>query len=213
MRFPPVIGQMTVLEVCRSLGVVESPVVDARFEFKHRVRLLRLARAAAGRRLGNLLDSEARGLPVKGRCGGVFVTLWEGKTLRGCVGTFAPSDDIGRTVEEVTESALADPRFISNPVKAQDLPNLRIELSILGDAVRVGNPLTLIPGVHGVMIRRGDKSGCFLPKVAVDRGWSVKEFLSNCCTMKAQLPADAWRHADTEVFLFTAESFAESEPA
>lgn len=198
------------IHIVRNVGVAG---VDTRFEFKHRKLLLRQARAAARRRLGDDSVSVVRELPLEVRCGGVFVTLWEGNTLRGCVGTFAPSYDIVRTVEEVTISALSDPRFVSLPIKAKDLPNLRMEISILSDPVPVGDPLTMIPGVHGVVIRRGDRSGCFLPKVALDHGWSIEELLSNCCTMKAHLPADAWRQSDTEVLLFTAEVFAESEPA
>ncbi len=69
----------------------------------------------------------------------------------------------------------------------------------------------MVPGEHGIIVRRGDRSGCFLPKVAGERGWSAEETLSNCCTMKAGLAADAWREPGTEVCLFTADAFDEGD--
>lgn len=137
------------------------------------------------------------------------MTLYGGKTLRGCVGTFVPTDDLAATVAEVTAAALADPRFESDPITPAELASLTIEISLLTEPVPVADPLVLIPGIHGVIVRRGAQTGCFLPKVARERGWSAAEFLSQCCTMKAALPADAWRDAATQVHLFTAEQFSE----
>ena len=147
---------------------------------------------------------------IDGRFGGVFVTFWAGKALRGCIGTLTSTDDLVQTVQQATCSALADPRFEGDPITLAELPQLEIEISILSDATPTSNPLSLIPGVHGIVVRQGERSGCFLPKVAADRGWSAEEFLSNCCTMKAGLPPDAWRQGDTQVLLFTAEAFRES---
>jgi uncharacterized protein (TIGR00296 family) len=64
-------------------------------------------------------------------------------------------------------------------------------------------------GTHGIVVRRGSLSGCFLPKVAVEQRWTVEEFLSNCCKMKAGLPPNAWRDQSTGVFVFTADVFSE----
>lgn len=146
---------------------------------------------------------------VNGRFGGVFVTFYRGKTLRGCIGSFAPTTDLVATLESVTRSSLADPRFVHNPIALDELPDLTIEISILTDPVRTANPERLIPGTHGMIITRGARSGCFLPKVATDRNWDAEEFLSQCCTMKAGLPADAWRDPKTSVYLFTAETFSD----
>ena len=104
---------------------------------------------------------------------------------------------------------MADPRFTRNPITLDELPKLTIEISVLTDPVRTAHPETLIPGTHGIIITRGSRSGCFLPKVATDRGWSAEEFLSQCCTMKAGLPADAWRDRQASVYLFTADTFAD----
>ena len=47
-----------------------------------------------------------------------------------------------------------------------------------------------------------------LPKVAVEQGWSAKEFLKHAC-LKAGLHARAWEEAETEVLVFEAEEFSE----
>ena len=176
-----------------------------------RRRLLRLARETSARELGVATGQVEERPHIEGTFGGAFATFWAGKTLRGCIGRFGPTDDIARTIEEITKSSLADPRFVSNPITDAELPALNIEISILSDLEPTTDPLSLIPGTHGIVIRRGERSGCFLPQVASDRGWSAEEFLSNCCSMKAGLPPDAWREPDAEVLLFTADVFAESD--
>ncbi|MCH8967428.1 MAG: AmmeMemoRadiSam system protein A [Planctomycetes bacterium] len=174
-----------------------------------RRRLLELARAVAARHLGGGGDAPCEKLHVEGTFGGVFVTYWAGKTLRGCIGRFGRTTDISATVAEVAKASLGDRRFASKPITDAELATLTIEISILSDLVKTDDPLSLVPGTHGIEIRRGEAAGCFLPKVAVDRGWSAQEFLSHCCTMKAGLEADAWREPDTQVRLFTAEVFSD----
>ncbi len=174
--------------------------------------LLRVVRQAARRRLGGQPGTGPAQEPaIAGRFGGVFVTFWAGKKLRGCMGTFAATSDLVATVREIALKSLADPRFVSQPVTAEELERLDIEISVLSDTEPTDDPLSLIPGTHGIVVQKGTKSGCFLPKVAAERGWSAEEFLSNCCTMKAGLPSDAWREPHTEVLLFTAHAFSESQ--
>lgn len=178
---------------------------------KQRQQLTRFARETARRALGVRSDGEIEAPGITGTFGGVFVTFWRGKTLRGCIGTFDPTEDIAATVAKMTEASLRDSRFASHPVKAAELPKLSMEISVLSRPEPTSDPASLIPGVHGVIIRRGKKTGCFLPKVAIDRGWSAEEFLSQCCTMKAGLDRDAWRDAGTEVELFEADVICEPD--
>jgi AmmeMemoRadiSam system protein A len=173
--------------------------------------LLRIARDTARESLGVPGGAAPPEGTIAGRFGGAFVTFWVGKKLRGCIGSFAATDDIADTIRAVTKRSLADPRFTTHPITAEELGDLDIEISILSALEVTTDPLSLKPGVHGIMIRRGARSGCFLPKVAAEHGWSAEVFLSNCCTMKAGLPADAWRDEQTEVALFTADVFSESE--
>jgi uncharacterized protein (TIGR00296 family) len=72
---------------------------------------------------------------------------------------------------------------------------------------RISDPLAFELGKHGIYVRRGLASGCFLPQVATETGWGKEEFLSYCCAHKAGLAADAWKDPQTEVYLFTAEAF------
>ena len=177
----------------------------------HQRQLLAFARKTAKQELGVAGKAPAQRPEVPGRFGGVFVTFWRGKTLRGCVGTFTATADIASTVAEMTRASLDDSRFAANPVTVDELEHLEIEISILSDPEPTDDPGALVPGTHGVIVRRGTRSGCFLPKVASERGWPADTFLSNCCTMKAGLPADAWREPDTDVLLFTAQVFSESQ--
>lgn len=175
-----------------------------------RQQLLRCARETAIHALGAAKGAPPEKLSIEGRFGGAFVTLWRGSTLRGCIGSFVPTHDLAATIQELTRSSLKDARFTSDPIIAAELPELTIEVSILSDPKPTDDPASLVPGQHGIIIRRGGRSGCFLPKVALERGWSAEEFLSNCCTMKAGLDSDAWRGPDTEVLVFEAQVFSEA---
>jgi uncharacterized protein (TIGR00296 family) len=87
------------------------------------------------------------------------------------------------------------------------LNQLDIEISVLSPLQKTDDPLSLRLGVDGIYIKRGRASGCFLPQVATESGWSREEFLSYCCSHKAGLESDAWRDPQTEVYLFSAEVF------
>ena len=185
------------------LHKIESP--------EHKRALLRVARDTACEILQCPRQPPQPGPCIDGRFGGAFVTFWAGKRLRGCVGSFAVTEDIMGTIQQVTRRSLADARFVHDPITAEELADLEIEISILSALELTTNPLSLSPGVHGIMVQQGERSGCFLPKVAAEHGWSAEEFLSNCCTMKAGLAAGAWRAKETKVSLFTADVFSESE--
>lgn len=167
--------------------------------------LLDLARRTIQAHLvGEALPSMTLGLATEpADFGGAFVTLRTGGRLRGCIGRFNPDHALGQTVQEMAIASLADPRFQHCPVGLADVPTLQIEISILSKMERTLDPLSLVPGVHGVYIRRGYYSGCFLPQVATEQGWDCVTFLSRCCADKAGLPADAWKDPATEVHLFT----------
>jgi uncharacterized protein len=139
---------------------------------------------------------------------GCFVTLKNGEQLRGCIGQFTSDGPLIELVVEMAKaSATSDPRFFSDPITADELEQLDVEISVLSPLQKTDDPLSLRLGVDGIYIKRGCASGCFLPQVATETGWSKKEFLSYCCAHKAGLPADAWKDPETEVYLFTAEVF------
>ncbi|HSW44702.1 MAG TPA: AmmeMemoRadiSam system protein A [Phycisphaerae bacterium] len=177
-----------------------------------RKALLAFARAVIRSRLtGGAAPPAPKPAPEPGRCSGAFVTLHKYGELRGCIGCFADNVSAVDTVREMAVAALGDTRFLHKPVTAAELDELDIEISVLSPMERTADPLSLEPGAHGILIRRGGCSGCFLPQVATEQQWTKEQFLSYCCSHKAGLPADAWKDSDTEVFLFTAEVFGEEE--
>jgi len=108
-------------------------------------------------------------------------------------------------------SAAADPRFVDLPISAAEMKNIRIEISVLSPLVRIEDPLWLELGRHGIYLRQGLQSGCFLPSVATDNGWDKETFLTQCCGQKAGLDPLAWRDPKTEVFVFTVEKLCDEE--
>ncbi len=139
---------------------------------------------------------------------GCFVTLKNRGQLRGCIGQFISDRPLIELVVEMAKaSATGDPRFFTDPITADELEQLDVEISVLSPLQRTNDPLSLRLGVDGIYIKRGCTSGCFLPQVATETGWNKNEFLSYCCAHKAGLPADAWKDPETEVYLFTAEVF------
>jgi AmmeMemoRadiSam system protein A len=139
---------------------------------------------------------------------GCFVTLRNRGHLRGCIGQFVSDRPLILLVADVAQaSATGDPRFITHPITPAEVSKLDIEISVLSPLQRTEDPLSLELGTHGIYIKRGYASGCFLPQVAEETGWNKEQFLSHCCAHKAGLPPDAWRDPKTEVYLFTAEIF------
>lgn len=139
---------------------------------------------------------------------GAFVTLHKKGQLRGCIGRFIAHEPAWQVVADMARSAATeDPRFA--PVSRAELPDVDIEISALSPMVRTADPLSLELGRHGIYIRRGMHSGTFLPQVATEFGMTKEQFLSQCCAHKAGLPPDAWQDPATEVYLYTAQVFAE----
>ena len=143
---------------------------------------------------------------------GAFVTLKNAGRLRGCLGNFTSDKPLWKLVREMAAaSATRDYRFTTDPITPSELPSIDIEISVLSPLERIQNPLGIRLGEHGIYIRRAGMSGCFLPQVATETGWSKEEFLSHCCSHKAGLDPEAWRDPETEVLIFTAEVFGERD--
>jgi AmmeMemoRadiSam system protein A len=139
---------------------------------------------------------------------GCFVTLKNQGRLRGCIGQFTSDRPLIELVVEMAKaSATGDPRFFADPIAAKELEQLDVEISVLSPLKKTDDPLSLRLGIDGIYVKRSGASGCFLPQVATETGWSKEEFLSYCCAHKAGLPADAWRAPEVEVYLFTADVF------
>jgi AmmeMemoRadiSam system protein A len=139
---------------------------------------------------------------------GVFVTLrrrTDGE-LRGCIGFVDPQDCLASAVARAAAAALEDYRF--DPVTIQELPQLEMEISVLGEPWAI-RPEDVQVGIHGLIVRHAGRGGLLLPQVARDRRWDRETFLEQTCR-KAGLPADAWRQPGCEVLAFTALVLSET---
>jgi AmmeMemoRadiSam system protein A len=133
---------------------------------------------------------------------GAFVTLFNQDELRGCIGTCTPSRSLRDTVSEMTKAAATRDRRVT-PVRADELAQVRIDISVLSPLRRAVDPLTLEVGKHGLHVASERKRGVLLPQVAVEYGWDIRTFLEQTC-VKANLPKDAWGWRATLVSSFTA---------
>lgn len=146
------------------------------------------------------------------RPAGVFVTIKRRGNLRGCIGTLVSEEPLCLMVRDMAVSAaLQDPRF--PPVKLSELSDIRIEISVLSDLERMNDPENIKMGEHGVMVKKGNRCGVFLPQVQAETGWEMSEFMERLCVDKAGLAPDAWRTQEAEIFIFTADVFTEKDRA
>ena len=172
--------------------------------------LARIARAAAAAAVEGRPYAPAEPAEPEARVagGGCFVTLKTDGLLRGCLGCFASDDPLWKTTAEYARaSALDDPRFSGRRLTPAELPRLAIEVSALSSLAPCAEPEKIILGVHGIYVRAGGRSGCFLPQVAVETGWDAAEFWTRCCADKAGCAPDAWRSGRARCFTFTADVF------
>ena len=171
-----------------------------------RQELLRIARQAVASAVygGSPPEIEKVDKALRQRRG-VFVTLKVGGQLRGCLGSVeAGTALVELLVRMAVAAATRDPRF--EPVGIAELPDLSIELSVLGPLERCEDVDSIEVGRHGLLVRKGERSGVLLPQVASENGWDRATFLRHTC-LKAGLPAEAWRDSAATLYMFEAEVF------
>ncbi len=133
---------------------------------------------------------------------GVFVSLHKREELRGCIGTCFPIRPLYETVIEMTEAAASRDHRVA-PIRDSELPDIRIDISVLSPLELVSDPLFLKVGTHGLHIGRGERRGVLLPQVATQHGWDIETFLSQTC-LKAGLAKNAWKWPGTKISTFQA---------
>ncbi len=147
--------------------------------------------------------------PIMKERRGAFVTLHEKGQLRGCIGYIEAIKPLSTTIAEMAKAAaLDDWRF--SPVRAEEVPRLEIEISVLSPITEVTDPTTIVVGKHGLIVTRGMNRGLLLPQVAIEWKWDRETFLAQTC-VKAGLPKDAWKQRETKIECFTADVFSERE--
>jgi hypothetical protein len=115
---------------------------------------------------------------------GAFVTLTIGGQLRGCIGYIEP---IKPLIEAVRDNAMAaavsDDRF--EPVRESELPEIKIEISIL-TLPQKDTIDDIAKFKKGAILRRGNNGATYLPQVWDDLS-DPKVFFSTLCA-KGGLP-------------------------
>ena len=140
---------------------------------------------------------------LKEKCG-AFVSLHKHGRLRGCIGHFGEDVPLHEVVAEMAcAAAFEDPRFM--PVTRDELDDLDIEISVLTPMRRIQSLDEFHLHKHGIYIRKGRRSGTFLPQVADEVNWTKEEFVGHCSQDKAGLGWDGWR--DAELFVYEAIVF------
>jgi AmmeMemoRadiSam system protein A len=126
---------------------------------------------------------------------GCFVSLHDltSRRLRGCVGRLDAKHPIWHAVQLTAASVLHDPRFSLDPVRLEELAALEIEITILSALRDCDHVLDFEPLRDGIYLTIGENSGCFLPQVARDTGWTREQLLDRLCAEKLGLNPASWR--------------------
>ena len=137
-------------------------------------------------------------LTLNSMCG-AFVSLHKQGRLRGCIGHFGEDVPLYEIVAEMARAAaFEDPRFL--PVTRDELDELDIEISVLTPMRRIQSLDEFQLHRHGIYIKKGYRSGTFLPQVADEVNWTKEEFVGHCSQDKAGLGWDGWRDAELYVY-------------
>ena len=181
-----------------AIGMFDQPVITSGgLSREAGDALVRAARGSLERSIAQretLASAKLERYPELSNARGVFVTLRRHGELRGCIGRIETSEPLAKSVPVVAlESALHDARFM--PVRAEDLDDLQVEVSVLTPPVRVATSREIVPGRDGVVLESQGHRGVFLPQVWDETGWTRVEFLRELASQKAGLSPDAWQQA------------------
>jgi len=134
---------------------------------------------------------------------GVFIAIYNGITLRGCMGTILPVLPLWcACAENARNAAHKDPRFL--PLFVDELDCIRFEIVILETPRSLSDIAQLGEGTHGIILTKGFRKEVFLPDLL--RGIPcTREELFTVLRLKAQIDqddgnaAESWEMFDAEV--------------
>lgn len=147
--------------------------------------------------------------PALRRSAACFVSLHRRNdgALRGCTGTLVVRRPLAVEIVEITvQTAFNDPRFM--PVRAAEVPDLRIEISVLTppQPLEFDNPDDLVaklrPHIDGVTLRLDARRATFLPQV-----WDAYPdpvIFLGLLSEKMGFEPDAWRDPRLEADTYQA---------
>ena len=96
-------------------------------------------------------------------CAGVFVSIKKNGRLRGCIGTFEPTQpDIAREIiRNAVMAATQDPRFPK--VEGSELEELELSVDVLSPPETIADQSELDPARYGLILQSGWRKGLLLP--------------------------------------------------
>lgn len=130
---------------------------------------------------GNLIDE------MKQRAG-VFVSIKKQGNLRGCIGTFEPTQEniAEEIIHNAIQSATQDPRF--DRIEPSELDELQYSVDILSSPQPVKDYKQLNPKKHGIIVASGWRKGLLLPDLeGVD---SVEQQIEICMQKAGIAPGE-----------------------
>lgn len=172
---------------------------------EQRAAMLNLARAVIRQSLGESIEIPECSEPAFNRPAGCFVTLHaqQSHRLRGCIGQLIARESLWQTVAEMAAAVLQDPRFRTIPVTLSELPRLDLEITVLSPLQPAADPFDFDLLNDGIYLQVDGESGCFLPQVARETGWTKEQLLARLCEEKMGLSPRAFRQAHARLFRFT----------
>jgi len=154
--------------------------------------LVQLARRAitAYVRQGTVIEPDEDLSPEMGAQAGTFVSLHDTRgQLRGCIGTFMPSQPnvALEVIHNAISAATRDPRF--PPVRPRELEGLDVKVDVLSTPEAVGGPDELDPRRYGVIVQSTHdwRRGLLLPDL---EGVDTVEEQIRICRLKAGIGSD-----------------------
>lgn len=114
-------------------------------------------------RSGKVISPPSRIPEVFQKKAGTFVSLHKKGRLRGCIGTYLPTQDnlANEIIKNAISAATQDPRF--PPVDTSEIRDLEISVDVLSRPEPVKSQRELDPKKYGVIVSKGWQKGLLLP--------------------------------------------------
>lgn len=97
-------------------------------------------------------------------------------------------------------------------LRLMDLPVVTLELSVIGDMMEITSrdvkdyTRKIQVGTDGLYMEKGVMKGILMPRIPLERKWTVRESLENLC-LKAGLLKDAWADPSARIYRFRPQVF------
>ncbi|MQY70046.1 MAG: AmmeMemoRadiSam system protein A [Firmicutes bacterium] len=114
-------------------------------------------------RSGKVISPPSRIPEVFQKKAGTFVSLHKKGKLRGCIGTYLPTQDnlANEIIKNAISAATQDPRF--PPVDTSEIKDLEISVDVLSKPEPVKSQCELDPKKYGVIVSKEWQRGLLLP--------------------------------------------------